>query len=45
MIETEACAQMGKNDINWDSAGELVKADRNRIGPRDVVVVQGAGQV
>ena len=32
---------MGKNDVNWDAACELVKADKNRKGPQDVISVQG----
>nr|AUW31013.1 hypothetical protein [Cladonia uncialis subsp. uncialis] len=40
-IETEACAQMGKNNINWDKACELVKADKTCTGPDDTVYVQG----
>ena len=39
-METKACAQMGKNDINWDAACELVKANKNRKGPEDVIFVQ-----
>ena len=41
MIETEACAQMGEMDINWDHACAFVKADPSRKGPKDVVPVQG----
>nr|AUW31016.1 hypothetical protein [Cladonia uncialis subsp. uncialis] len=41
VIETEACAQMGKNDINWESACELMKADKIRKGREDIVIVQG----
>ena len=32
---------MGKNNIDWDSACELVKADKNRKGPEEIVLVQG----
>ena len=32
---------MGKNDVNWDAACELVKADKNRKGPEEIVLVQG----
>lgn len=34
---------MGKNDVNWDAACELVKADKNRKGPGDNIEVQGLG--
>ena len=40
MMETKACAQMGEKGINWDSACELVKANKNRKGPEDVISVQ-----
>lgn len=32
---------MGKNDVNWDAACELVKADKNRKGLEDLVPVEG----
>ena len=41
VIETEACAQMGERDINWDHACAFVKADKTRKGPDVEVPVQG----